>query len=1607
MIRRLMIRGLLLLLAGCAARAQTFSISAGASVSSINSTLATAAGTSGNVTVNFAAGVYNVNSTVTVPCPAGTLTIQGPVVAYRAPASLLPGSYSYSTPYTANLNGSLGSGSGWTVGANGCTHAITIQYFNWDGGHPSGGGGGWLNVVGGTSNLTVQNNYAHGNWASTSTAHDYDDLVALEGVGLSQTPIDSNVKILWNVFGDGTSDCNPLMNLTTYQGGAYSSAGGYCGAIGSHVSTTNLVIQNNDFEHLEQPVKLFEGSGTAGDIVHTYMLNNALVDSNDFGQYHRIGLEAQQSVVQNNSTGSVFNATNNSQHDPINPNFGQFGLSIPMCCTTYNGYSTGDNQVNCNSNVQIANVQPNVAGNAFLAYANEWWSTGACSNNLMQGWWSLYGTGAAHNGAGDIGYGFTSTAVRTWSASNNICQFSSSNGSCINNEEGSGPAPTQTGNTSSSSISARASVAPTISPSPGAYASPLTVTLTDPGYTSGAGPQGNTSIYYTTDGSTPNPGGASTAAQYYLSPSGSDSNSGTLASPWLTPNHAVNCGDTVTAIAGTYSSSNFNNGDWGTVTCSGGNNVAWLKCASFDGCKISSTTGTAPGLWIDKSYWGVQGFEVSVTANVSFGACFEAGSAITGNVVHHVVFANNVANGCAHGGFITFNQGTTGGADYVAIVGNIAYNTSGGSSACSSGISIYQPIASDTNLGTHFYIAGNFAWANVNPATCGGTPSTDGEAVIIDTLDFSQGGGTPYTQQVAVENNIGFFNGGRGFEVFENQAGSTHAPVYVYHNTSFGDMTDPNQTNGCLGRGELGLLLTKNTQYDHNLAQTRAGTSCSAAALYALFVETCDATCSVTNNWLYSAAGNNSGIDNSAGFSLGAGNVQGTNPSFTSPVNPGAPSCGTFASVPACMAAVVTDYTPTASGASAYGYQKPVSTPVTDALFPTWLCNVGLPSGLVSTPCVAGNSTQLYTVPIIVSLPATVTAVGMWGALNQPKSYPSGYGFVPSTVTTASYSASGGVTLSSVSIASTGGVTTLSIGATVQMIVTCHYSDGSTSGCNTTDSHGSSVTSWASSTASVTISSTGLATGAGVGTSLITAAVTGGLTTSPGVTLTVTGTALTLSSVSLATAGGVSSINAGTTNQLLDTCHYSDGSTSSCNSMDSHGNAVSAYNSSAPAIATVTSSGVVTGVAGGSTNLTGTVNPAPSILGTSLENVTGFTNNGFINEIYGVTGTSPGNYAPGNCHIIIPPTTNWTAGKLWTCLLVLGTPTTQSAAALCSNTYTMTGTSWPGGDIVISMASCPALQPDQGYWVGSTTNQTSANPAQGFSNCNSSCSGASPVFGSGTYAYRYVTNTFGNYTNLPTTLNASGSPGQQISQYVELTTTPVTSANLPLSITTPPPSLVSAHLTASSNSMIVGTTLQMAAKCHYSSGPDQDCTVADVYGDAVSAWLTSDPSKATVNNVGATNPGLVTAVAPGTPSITATIGAGTTSSPYPITVNSPAVTLTGVSLSLTGGVTGLFVGATNQLKATCTYSNGSSDDCTATDVHGNLAHTYASTTPAHATVNATSGLVTGVAPGATTFTAVAGSFTSNALPLNVFPVLSGVYTITVSGAVKFSGTVRF
>ena len=374
-------------------------------------------------------------------------------------------------------------------------------------------------------------------------------------------------------------------------------------------------------------------------------------------------------------------------------------------------------------------------------------------------------------------------------------------------------------------------------------------------------------------------------------------------------------------------------------------------------------------------------------------------------------------------------------------------------------------------------------------------------------------------------------------------------------------------------------------------------------------------------------------------------------------------------------------------------------------------------------------------------------------------------------------------------------------------------------------------------------------------------------------------------------------------------------------------------------------------------------------MGTNLYTTAGHTANGYINYTYAVTGTAT--FTPTTCSIYMSGAQ--TVGDFWDCLLVLApTPTTQASSPICTARYTITSSTGPGANVSFPITGCGTLPPNTAVWVGSTTNQP-GTPAQGFNNCGGSCTGGVPAQGSGTYPYYYVPNPFGNYTGMTTQLIAGGAT--QTSQYVTVTAPPVTSANLPLTVNAAPPTLVSAYLTASGNSLVVPNTLQMAAKCHYSSGADQDCTVADIYGDAVTSWASSDATKATVSPSG-----LVTAVAPGTAGITAIINGGPSSTSYSITITNPPVALTGVSLSTAGGVTGLFVGSTNQLKATCTYSDGSSDDCTATDAHGNTAGSYTSSSSAHATVGASTGLVTGIAAGTTNLSATAGSFSSPNLP---------------------------
>lgn len=569
---------------------------------------------------------------------------------------------------------------------------------------------------------------------------------------------------------------------------------------------------------------------------------------------------------------------------------------------------------------------------------------------------------------------------------------------------------------------------------------------------------------------------AAAGATYYISPSGSDSNSGTSSgSPWLTPNHALNCGDVLQAASGSYSAANFQSGKWGTVSCPAGNNVAWLACATFDACKISSSSSDA--LWIDKSYWGVQGWETTVTGGTS-GACFHAGpSSSSGVVVHHVIFANDVANGCMGGGFNAYSYpgSTTSSVDYIVYLGNIAYNAAQGAAACYSGLNVYQPIAFDSAIGTHLFADGNFSYNNVD----GCASPTDGEGVNFDTLDYSQGGGTPYVQQAAAENNIAVSNGGRGVYVENNgYAHSTPgAPVFFKNNTAYGNNKQATQAS-CIGNGDIGIQAAFNAQASGNIAMTDTANGCAGISKWAFEVANANATDEVSGNWLYSAAGNTAYLYNGGGFSYGT-NTLGPNPAFSSVTVPGAPSCGSSINTVACMATLIANFTPTASGTAGLGYQPATATSIYDPLYPQWLCAVTLPAGVITPGCSIAL-TWASGAPSIATISASgaisALAVGSTGITVQAGSLP------PSAALNLQ------VTSATPPAATLNGVNLLGVPASiaptqqVNLTAQCTYSDGSTTTCNTADSHGTTATGWTSSNTAVATLVNGVLTGVGAGT---------------------------------------------------------------------------------------------------------------------------------------------------------------------------------------------------------------------------------------------------------------------------------------------------------------------------------------------------------------------------------------------------------------------------------------------------------------------------------------------------------------------------------------------
>lgn len=422
------------------------------------------------------------------------------------------------------------------------------------------------------------------------------------------------------------------------------------------------------------------------------------------------------------------------------------------------------------------------------------------------------------------------------------------------------------------------------------------------------------------------------ATNYFISSGGSDAANGlTTGTAWLSPNHAVNCGDVITAATGSYTATNFGIGKWGAVSgCGTGNNqgVAWVVCAGNPGtCTVAGGSSNAVG--VSASNWGVAGMQASTTANGA--ACFEA-FANGGSNIHHIIFANDIASGCFNGGFALPPNGAAG-VDYMVVVGSIAYNAAQSSTGCFSGFDFWEPVPFDSTAGTHIYIANNFAWHNINPNPCAGTGPTDGEGFILDTLDAKS-----YDQQAVMENNIAFLNGNSGMRIDL----TTLAHTFM----QFNSVANNEQQSATIGSefGEMFLQEDNNATVQSNITQTSVSTvggfSVYALALSFFSQITGQGTNTINSNQGYSpAAHNTSCMGTCTGFTFGGANTT-ANPTFASAPtsDPGAPSCSGSATVTACMAAIIADFVPSSASNAAWGYHA-VGPSITNPYFPQWLCS--------------------------------------------------------------------------------------------------------------------------------------------------------------------------------------------------------------------------------------------------------------------------------------------------------------------------------------------------------------------------------------------------------------------------------------------------------------------------------------------------------------------------------------------------------------------------------------------------------------------------------------------------------------------------------------------
>lgn len=170
----------------------------------------------------------------------------------------------------------------------------------------------------------------------------------------------------------------------------------------------------------------------------------------------------------------------------------------------------------------------------------------------------------------------------------------------------------------------------------------------------------------------------------------------------------------------------------------------------------------------------------------------------------HQRIVENFAHDCGGGGIVAAR------GDHRWIEGNIIARTSRRNRYQMSGISIWQPSATDHEPGFHNVVRRNISYANDNIQQ-GALAASDGNGIIIDDFRHTQfqSRNGPFSFPTLVEDNLVFGNGGSGIRVLLSDG------VRVRHNTSYRNQQRVDETSW---RGEIMNLHSSNNLFERNIA---------------------------------------------------------------------------------------------------------------------------------------------------------------------------------------------------------------------------------------------------------------------------------------------------------------------------------------------------------------------------------------------------------------------------------------------------------------------------------------------------------------------------------------------------------------------------------------------------------------------------------------------------------------------------------------------------------------------------------------------------------------------------------------------------------------------